>query len=321
SVDPNFPTNPDNFVRVVALQPNGDILAAGDFATVGGVSRANAVRIIGDPLPPQLLNISTRMAVETGDNALIGGFIVTGLTPKRVMVRAIGPSLNAFGVPGALADPVLELHDSQTTIATNDNWRKTQLGGVIAGDQRLEIIASGIAPRTDPESALIARLMPGPYTALVKGVAGTTGVGLIEVYDLEGAAPSQLANISSRGHVETESNVMIGGFIIGGNGNAKVLVRAIGPSLTTAGVAGALGDPTLELHDGSGTIIATNDNWKINDMTGQSQESVIRATTVPPSNDLESALVATLSPGNYTAIVRGKNNTTGVGLVEVYNLQ
>jgi hypothetical protein len=147
------------------------------------------------------------------------------------------------------------------------------------------------------------------------------GVGLVEVYDLDQAANSQLANISTRGFVDTDNNVMIGGLIVGGGsggGTATVIARALGPSVPAAGV---LGDPTLELHDGSGTTIATNDNWKINDQTGQSQQAEIEATTIPPKNDLESALIATLAPGNYTAIVRGKNNTTGVGLVEVYNLQ
>jgi hypothetical protein len=178
-------------------------------------------------------------------------------------------------------------------------------------------------PTNDLESAIVATLAPGNYTAILAGKNGGTGVGLVEVYDLAQAANSKLANISSRGFVDTGDNVMIGGFIVGGGtggstSTAKVIVRALGPSVP---VTGALGDPTLELHDGNGTTIATNDNWKINDQTQQSQEADIRATTIPPTNDLESALVATLVPGNYTAIVRGKSNSTGVGLVEVYNLQ
>src|SRR6202140_1859428 len=275
--------------------------------------------VIGyDRVPPsngQLLNISTRMEVLRGDQVLIGGFIVAGSDPKRVIVRGIGPSLP---VNGQLADPTLELHQGNTIVATNDNWKVNDQTGQ---SQETEIQATTIPPSNDLESAIVATLSPGSYTAVLAGKDGGTGVGLLEVYDLAQAANSKLANISSRGFVDTGDNVMIGGFIVGGGdpgGSATVIVRALGPSVP---VAGALGDPTLELHDGSGTTMATNDNWKINDQTGQSQEADIRATTIPPTNDLESALVATLVPGNYTAIVRGKNNTTGVGLVEVYNLQ
>ena len=271
-------------------------------------------------LPPSnLLNISTRMRVLTGDQVLIGGFIVTGTDPKKVIIRGMGPSLNVNGtpIPGRLADPTLELHQPDGTVITNDNWKINDQTGQ---SQEADIRATTIPPTSDLESALIATLPPGNYTAILAGKNGGTGVGLVEVYDLAQGANSKLANISTRGFVDTGDNVMIGGLIVGGTGGgaAKVIVRALGPSVP---VAGALGDPTLELHDGSGTTIATNDNWKINDQTGQSQETDIRATTIPPPNDLESALIATLAPGNYTAIVRGKNNTTGVGLVEVYNLQ
>jgi hypothetical protein len=217
-----------------------------------------------------------------------------------------------------LSNPTLELHQGSTTLATNDNWKINDQTGQ---SQEAEIRATTIPPTNDLESALVATLNPGAYTAILAGKNGGTGVGLVEVYDLAQGANSKLANISTRGFVDTGNNVMIGGLIVGGGtggGTAKVIARALGPSVP---VAGALADPTLELHDGSGTTIATNNNWKINDQTGQSQEAEIRATTIPPKNDLESALVATLAPGNYTAIVRGKNNTTGVGLVEVYNLQ
>jgi hypothetical protein len=216
-----------------------------------------------------------------------------------------------------LSDPTLELHQGSTTLATNDNWKINDLTGQ---SQEADIRATTIPPSNDLESALVATLAPGNYTAILAGKNGGTGVGLVEVYDLAQTANSKLANISSRGFVDIGDNVMIGGFIVGGGaggGNAKVIVRAIGPSLP---VAGALGDPTLELHDGSGTTIASNDNWKTRP-DGSSQQADIEATTIPPTNDLESAVVATLAPGNYTAVVRGKNNTTGVGLVEVYNLQ
>jgi len=273
----------------------------------------------------QLLNISTRMRVLAGDNVLIGGFIVTGTDPKKVIIRGIGPSLNVNGtpIPGRLIDPTLELHQPNGTVITNDNWKINDQTGQ---SQQAEIEATTIPPTNDLESAIVATLAPGNYTAILAGKNGGMGVGLVEVYDLAQGANSKLANISSRGFVDTNDNVMIGGFIVGGgtgNGTAKVIVRAIGPSLSVNGtpVPGRLADPTLELHDGSGTTIATNDNWKIDDQTGQSQEADIRATTVPPTNDLESALVASLAPGNYTAIVRGKNNTTGIAVVEAYNLQ
>ena len=263
----------------------------------------------------QLLNISTRMRVLTGDNVLIGGFIITGCDAKKVIIRGIGPSLNGVGV--TLSDPTLELHQGSTTLATNDNWKIDDQTGQ---SQQAEIEATTIPPKNDLESAIVMTLSPGAYTAILAGKNGGTGVGVVEVYDLDQAANSKLANISTRGFVDTGNNVMIGGLIVGGSGggSAKVIVRALGPSVPAAGV---LGDPTLELHDGSGTTIATNDNWKIDDQTGQSQQAEIEATTIPPKNDLESALVATLAPGNYTAIVRGAGNTTGVGLVEVYNLQ
>jgi hypothetical protein len=210
----------------------------------------------------------------------------------------------------------LELHQGSTTLATNDNWKVNDQTGK---SQQAEIEATTIPPKNDLESAIVMTLSPGAYTAILAGKNGGTGVGLVEVYDLDQAANSKLANISTRGFVDTDNNVMIGGLIVGNGsgGTANVIVRALGPSVP---VAGALADPTLELHNGSGTIIATNDNWKKRP-DGSSQQAEIEATTIPPTKDFESALVATLAPGNYTAIVRGKNNTTGVGLVEVYNLQ
>jgi hypothetical protein len=262
-------------------------------------------------LPSQAANISTRAVVGEGDKVLIGGFIITGTQNKTVILRAIGPSLP---VSGALTDPIIELYDSAgMLISTNDSWRD-------ARDSE-EIVSSGIPPSDDKESALLADLQPGAYTAVVRGVTGLTGIGLVEVYDFDLKADSQLANISTRGLVQTGDNVLIGGFIIVGTGGpSKVLARAVGPSLTQFGVSGALQDPTLELHDGSGTTIANNDNWKTRP-DGSSQQAEIEATTIPPTNDLESALAATLAPGNYTVIVRGTNDTAGVALVEVYNLK
>lgn len=254
-----------------------------------------------------LLNISTRLRVLTGDNALIGGFIVTGNVSKRVIIRAIGPSLTNLGIPGALADPVLELHGPGAfATISNDNWRDTQ---------ESEIEATGVAPSNDLESAIVATLPPGAYTAIVRGNSDGTGVGLVEAYDLAPATGARLANISTRGFVDSGDNVMIGGFILGsGNASVRILIRAIGPSLALVGVPNALIDPTLELHNSNGDIIATNDDWR------DTQQAEIAATGIPPSDDRESAIIGTLVPGAYTAILRGKNDTTGVAAVEAYQL-
>jgi hypothetical protein len=262
----------------------------------------------------QLLNISTRMEVLTGDNVLIGGFIITGSQNKRVLLRGIGPSLGSKGVSGALSDPTLEVHGNGAIIAANDDWQTTIIGGQITADQRGDIAASGAPPSDSHESAIILNLAPGAYTAILRGKNGATGVGLVEAYDLARTAPSLLANISTRGFVDTGDNVMIGGFIAGSatGGSAHVLIRAIGPSLS---VNNRLADPILELHDSNGASLAANDNWR------DTQPNEIQNTGIPPKNDLESALIENLAPGNYTAIVRGKGNTTGVGLVEFYNLQ
>jgi hypothetical protein len=261
-------------------------------------------------------NISTRLNVQTGSNVLIGGFIVIGTQPKKVIVRAIGPSLNVNGVPvpGKLENPTLDLNGPGGLIASNDDWRDDPA-------QEAEIIASTVPPPNNFESAIVATLPASAtgigYTAVMRGVNNTTGVGLVEAYDLDRTAASQLANISTRGFVETGDNVMIGGFIIVGGADAKprtVVVRGIGPSLP--GIPNALQDPTLELHDVNGVLLALNDDW----MDGPDME-IVSEVGLAPLNSKESALVATLAPGNYTAILSGVNNTTGVGLVEAYNLQ
>ncbi|MDP9004123.1 MAG: hypothetical protein M3N12_04955, partial [Verrucomicrobiota bacterium] len=260
--------------------------------------------------PAQLLNISTRMRVLTGDNVLIAGFIITGTDPKKVIIRGIGPSL-APGVQGVLPDPTIELHQGNTILATNNNWK---IDDQTQQSQEAAIRATTVQPNNDLESALIATLNPGAYTAILADKNQTPGIGVVEVYDLNQSANSKLANISTRGFVDTGDNAMIGGFIVGGNGGgaARVIVRALGPSVP---LNGTLRDPTLELHDVNGTTIATDDNWK------DSQQLDIQGTTIPPSNDSEAAIVRTLVPGNYTAVVRGTSNSTGIALVEVYNLQ
>ncbi len=253
------------------------------------------------PASGALANISTRLQIQTGDNVLIGGFIITGSQPIKIVVRAIGPSLS---LTGSLADPTLELHDGTgSVIASNDNWSDAP--------NFQEIIDSTLAPTSEMESALLMDLDPGAYTAIVRGVNDTTGIGLVEAYDLTLTSDSRLANISTRGLVETDNNILIGGFIVVGGTAQEVLVRAVGPSLS---VPGPLADPTLELHDGNGLLLSSNDNWR------ETQEAEIVATGIPPTEDAESAILQTLGAGAYTAIVRGMNNTTGVALVEVYAL-
>jgi hypothetical protein len=258
------------------------------------------------PSPRQLLNIATRLRVQTGENVLIGGVIVTGTEPKKVIIRAVGPSLAAV-FDGALGETTLELYQGDTLLAVNDDWKDSQ---------QAEIEATTIPPNDERESAIVRTLDPGSYTAVMSGKNGATGIGVVEVYDLAQGAASKLANIATRGFVEAGDDVMIGGLIVGGNGdaNAQVLVRAIGPSLGAAGVAGALQDPTLELFDADGNIIRANDDWQ------QSQAAEIERTTIPPPHPAEAAIIAALPPGNYTAVVRGKNDSTGVGLVEVYSI-
>ena len=245
------------------------------------------------------LNISTRMRVGTGNSALIGGFIITGSGSKRIILRAIGPSLMASGVPlpGRLADPILELRDiTGALLLSSDNWTESP--------QVQEIIDSGIPPSDDNEAAIVATLAPGSYTAIVRGVNNTTGIGVVEAYDLTPDASAKLANISTRGFVETGDNVMIGG-LIADNHAMHVMVRALGPSLWRAGIQDPLQDPTLELRDSQGVLLAFNDNWFDEDYVA------IRGIGLAPEYDIESAILTTLPPGPYTAIVRGYGDTTG----------
>lgn len=253
-------------------------------------------------LPVSLANISTRARVETGDNVLIGGFIISGSHTKKVMLRALGSSLP---VSDALADPVLELHNSSgALIKTNDNWS--------TNENRQEIIDSGLQPASPLESSILTVLAPGSYTAIVRGSGNGSGVALVEAYDLDRTSDSELANISTRGLVLRDDNVMIGGFIVLGADNQSIIIRALGPSLP---VTGRMDDPTLELYNQDGASIAVNDDWR------SGQENEIVATGLPPPNELEAAINAVLRPGAYTAIVRGKGETTGVALIEVYGLE
>ena len=260
------------------------------------------------PTSSHLADISTRLNVGVNDDVLIGGFIVEGPVPKKMILRAVGPSLIKAGVTGAMANPTLELHDSTGTIATNDDWQ--------TGAQASEISASGLAPTNPLESAIVATLQPGNYTAIVRGVNNTTGIALIEGYEFDSTV-TRLVNVSTRGRVGVGDQVLIGGFIVLGSDLKTVMVRALGPSLAnrTSPLSVALANPFLELHDGSGELLSSNDDWM-----NSPQQVAIAASGLAPTYPLESAIMTTLSPGNYTAIVRGIHNTTGIGLVEVYDL-
>ena len=298
------------------FSPLGAGSVSGTFGSVSSNAQVtvNATGLLTsiDPTKPnptngQPLNIATRLQIQSGDNVLIAGFIITGPigSSKKVLIRGIGPSLANFGVAGTIPDPFLELHNPDGSVVTNDNWQEASN----AAD-----IPAGFAPGNNLESAIYTTLSPGAYTAIVKGAHDEFGIGLAEVYDFDTASTAKLSNIATRGFVNTGDNVMIGGFIVGGTEPAKILVRAIGPSLTQFGLQGALQATTLELHDSNGGVIS-NEGWRT------TQESEIQATTIPPSNDNEAAILATLAPGNYTAVVRGKNDTTGIAVVEAYNLQ
>jgi len=341
-VSVNINTNGTPRIATYSIVPPGGSWDFADNGTYSVVMQANAVRDgIGNPVAPGVIgsftvmtssssptptptpfpgtvlgNISTRLEVETGDNALIGGFIVTGTQPKKVLLRAIGPSLNVGGVPvpGKLENPTLELDGPGGRIASNDDWRSTQ---------EAEIIATTVQPTNDLESAIVATLPANStgYTAIVRGMNNSIGIALVEAFDLDRSVDSKLANISTRGFVQTGDNVMIGGFIVLGPDPQKVIVRGIGPSLADAvpPVAGALADTMLELRDSNGALLASNDNWQ-----DSPDKQAIIDSGVPPKNDMESAIVATLPSSvngiGYTAIVSGIDGATGVGLVEVFAL-
>jgi len=291
--------NPDEYLFWDDIHPT----TGGDHELANEANRllSGQIALLG-----KAANISTRGMVGTGQNVLIAGFIISGNQSKKVIVRALGPTLSNFGVNGPLADPTVTIvNSSHVVVASNDNWRNTQ---------EAEIAASGFAPPNDLESAIIATLAPGSYTAVVSGKNGGTGVGLVDVYQLD-ATTSIFSNLSARGFVGTGDNVLIGGLIIGNGEPPVIVLRAIGPTLSSFGIAQPLQDPTLELRDANGALIAFDNDWNDNTPTG------IKAALLKPTDDRESAIVASLAAGNYTAIVRGKNGTTGVALVEAYRLR
>jgi hypothetical protein len=299
--------NGQNVVAIMnSIVSTVDTLQADDVA--GAVSRygapANPPPTTGDS---QILEISTRGLVGTGDNVMIGGFIIQDTsTTKKVLIRAIGPSLGAFGISGTLTDPVLELHDSTGLLQTNDNWKERQ---------EQEIIDTTLPPTDDRESAIVADLGSGGYTAILTGMGGTAGIALVEVYDLD-PDNGKIGNISTRARVETGDNVLIGGFIVESPQSQKVVVRALGPSLAAVGVSGALSNPTLEIYNADGDLMISNDNYP----NAVNAETIGSYHLYPPIT-LESAAYFEGAPGNYTTIVRGLNGVTGIGLVEVYGVR
>jgi hypothetical protein len=300
--------HPDEHGQTVDAIMNANI---SDLYTLQPDDVAGAVSLYGAPpnAPPptgnaQTLQISTRGNVGTGDNVMIGGFIIDGSTTKKVIIRAIGPSLGTSGVVGALGNPALELHDSTgALLQSNDDWR---------ADQEQEIIAAHLAPANNLESAIVADLAPGSYTAIVSGVGGGTGIALVEIYDLE-PSNGKLANISTRARVDVGDDVMIGGFIINGPQSQKNVIRALGPSLTAQGVTGALANPVLDLYNSNGDLLIENDDY----YTGR-VDAVINGYGLLPGSLYEPAIYFEGAPGSFTAIVRGVDATAGVGLIEIY---
>jgi phospholipase/lecithinase/hemolysin len=300
AVQGNSNADPDQYLFWDEKHPT----TAGHYWTAKG---ANDALTLPFTPPGKAVNLATRLFVDTGERVAIAGFIVTGDISKKVLIRGIGPSLAANGVPGPLADPVLTLFDNTGAAQiSNDDWKSSP--------DAAEIMNSGIAPTDDRESAIIASLPPGSYTVSLEGKGGGTGNGLVEVYDLASGSSSTLGNVSTRGFVGSGDNVMIGGVIVGSGENPIVVIRALGPTLAANGVAEALLDPTLELFDENGASLAFNDDWK------QGQPQSVIATQLAPGDDREAVIVAFTPPGKYTAVVRGEADTTGVALVEAYRL-
>ncbi len=302
----NHPDGAGQHVEAVMNSVESDL----EVPTADDTSGAQS--LYGAPAPAPVVNarlgnISTRVRVGTGDNVMIGGFIISGSQAKKVIIRAVGPSLANYGVTGALANPQLSLHNSAgALLSQNDDWSQSA--------QAAEMTAANMAPANPREAAIVATLQPGSYTAIVSGVNNTTGTALVEAFEMDSSS-TRMLNVSTRGNVATGDEVMIGGFIVQGSTSKRVLIRAKGPSLASV-LPGTLANPTLDLRNSAGNSVATNDDWNTS-----AQRAEIVATNLAPTNNLESAIVATLPPGNYTAIVRGVNSGTGIGLVEVFDLE
>jgi hypothetical protein len=282
------------------------LISIPSFALASSAAGDSAAPLAVRPLL-RLSNLATRANVGVNDNVLISGFIVSGSGAKRVLARAIGPSLSSRGISGALQDPTLELVPQNGASTFNDNWKS----------DAANVQPTGLAPTDDRESAILATLTPGAYTLVLRGKNNATGIAVVELYDMDQNAPAFLGNISGRAMVGTGSNVLIGGLSVGGDSaapNMQVVIRGIGPSIASR-VSGALSDPELFLIDANGDTVASNDNWK------DTQRTEIQNSGVAPTDDREPAMVITLPRGSYTAIMRGKNGTSGVAVVEIYDAQ
>jgi Arylsulfotransferase (ASST) len=298
--------------QILGLDASGDQVFDYQFPTSGCNTAYNSTPLHAEHFSlttaGQTLNISTRGEVMSGDNVLVGGFIISGFTPKDIVVRALGPSLEDFGVTGALANPVLTIYDSKgALVATNDDWANSTSAATIQ--------ALMLAPSNAMEAATLKTLSPGAYTVVVSSKDGTDGIALFEAYDLSRNTDSDLGNLSTRGFVGTGDNYLIAGFIVGSRNDANFVVRGLGPSLNGFGVSGALADPKLTVYDGNGAAIGTNDNWQ-----EDPNATTLQLFGLAPTDSSEAATLVTLSPGSYTAIVQGADGGTGVGLVEIYNL-
>jgi Arylsulfotransferase (ASST) len=307
------PSGQNALARLLGLSAAGETIFSYRYPSYSCTKayRAFPIHLENTKFPtvgPQPLNLSTRGVASEGDNVLIGGFIVTGTEPKSIVLRALGPSLSGFGLSGVLRDPVLRLYNSsRTLIASNDNWQ--------SDPNHFIAESNGLAPPNLLESATVQTLAPGAYTVIVRGKDPNPGIGLVELYDLSPLSNSKLRNMSTRGSVGTGDDVLISGFIVGDVANATVIVRALGRSLASHGVSGVLSDPTLEIYNSTGSVIASNDNWLDN-----VNWIDVRKNALSPTDERESALVLHLPAGAYTAVVRGANGATGRALVEVYNL-
>jgi photosystem II stability/assembly factor-like uncharacterized protein len=313
-----------NTIPSLAISPSGTCLHAGTNVNGASGQVFDFAFVAGCGAPTRAANISTRGRIEVGDNVMIGGFIIDGSTPMTVLIRAVGPSLANFGVPDVLANPFVRLFSGATPIAENDDWEMS-LPLCPGCGTPADIIATGLAPTDPSESTILIELPPGAYTAIVSGVGGTTGVGLVEVFEVGDHPEARLLDISTRGFVQVGDGVMIGGFILAGVAPTTVLIRGVGPSLADFGVPGPLANPVLQIFSGPG-MIAENDDWEtslplcqVSGFTcGDAAE--IMATGLAPTNPLEAAILITLPPGPYTAILSGLGATTGVGLVEVLDI-
>ena len=288
---------------LIRLQTHFALQVLASFTLVAGATCA----VVADQ-PAEFANISSRLLAERGDDIIVTEFAVLGTGTEYVILRALGPSLRPFGIINPLRDPTMTLLDERGRILdSNDDW--------VDSPDKDAIIATGLAPSDDREPAIVHTFSRGIYTAIVRGVRNGTGVALAELYGLSTSdETTSISGLGTRGFVGTADNVIISGVIISGIGSVPVLTRALGPSLAAAGISAPLADPTLELHDANGALIASNDNWK------DTQEAEIEATGLAPDDDLESAILATLSPGPYTAVMIGVNGATGTGFVQFYSL-